>query len=188
MDAIEIFFAAYGVLLALAIAKVMSSAARLIRARSTIKLGWATPLLMLLVVLDICSFLNSASKIMGQADLGLGVVTNGMLACGFYYLIAQLVAPDDLEAWPNLNTYYEKHKPLVVGGMIIGSLLGFEVTSVLVRGLMETVQVRWMGLHATLLLAFYSLIVVLFFVRNRTANLMLLAILNAIFVVVMFTF
>lgn len=188
MDAIEIFFAAYGVLLALAIAKVVSSAARMIRARATIKLGWATPLLMLLVVLDTCSFLNSASKIMGQADLSLGVVTNGMLACGFYYLIALLVAPDDLEAWPNLNAYYEKHKPLVVGGMIAGSLLGFEVTSVLVRGFMETVQVRWMGLHATLLLAFYSLIVALFFVRNRAVNLILLAALNAIFVVVMFTF
>lgn len=188
MDAIEIFFAAYGVLLALAIAQVLSSAVRLIRARSTIKLGWATPLLMLLVVLDLCSFLNSASKIMGQADLSFAVVTNGMLACGFYYVIALLVAPDDLEAWPNLNAYYEKHKPLVVGGMIIGSLLGFEVTSVLVRGFMETVQVRWMGLHATLLLAFYSMIVALFFVRNRAANLMLLAMLNAIFVVVMFTF
>lgn len=188
MDAIEIYFAAYGALLALAVAKLLSSAARLIRARETIKLGWITPLLMLLVLLDICSFLNSASRIMGQADVGLGLVTNGVLACSFYYLIASLVAPDDLAAWPDLNAYYEKHKRWVVGGMIVGSLLGFEVTSVLVRGFSETLQVRWMGLHATLLLAFYSLIVALFFVRNRAANLVLLAMLNAIFVVVMFTF
>lgn len=188
MDAIEIFFACYGVLLALAFAKLLSSAARLIRARETIRLGWATPLLMLLVLLDTCSFLNSASRIMGQADLGLGLVTNGVLACGFYYLIASLVAPEDLTAWPDLTAYYDKHKRLVVGGMIAGSLLGFEVTSVLVRGFSETLQVRWMGLHATLLAAFYLMIVALFFVRNRAANLVLLAMLNAIFVVVMFTF
>jgi hypothetical protein len=188
MDAIEIFFAAYGVLLALAIAKVVSSAARLIRHRDALRIGWATPLLMLLVLLDTCSFLNSASKIMGLADLGLGVVTNGVLACGFYYLIAALVAPDDLTAWPDLDAYYDQHKRLVVGGMIAGSLLGFEVTSVLVRGFTETLQLRWMGLHATLLAAFYSLILALFFIRNRAINLVLLAMLNAIFVVVMFTF
>jgi hypothetical protein len=188
MDAIEIFFAAYGALLALAVARLLSSAARLIRARETVKIGWATPLLMLLLLLEICSFLTNASKIMGLADLGLGVVTNGIVAAGCYFLIASLVAPDDLTAWPDLDAYYDKHKSLVVGGMIVGSLLGFEVTSLLVRGFAESVQVRWMGLRATLLLAFYSLIVVLFLIRNRAANLVLLAMLNAIFVVVMFTF
>jgi hypothetical protein len=188
MDAIEIFFTAYGALLALGVAQLLLSAVRLIRAREAVRLGWATPLLMMLSLLEICSFLNMSSRLMGQADLSLGLVTNGVLACGGFFLAAALAAPDDLSLWPNLNLYYEKHKRLAVGGMIVGSLLGFELNSVLVRGFTETVQVRWMGLHATLLLAFYGLIVALFFVRNRAANLVLLTMLNAIFVVVMFTF
>lgn len=188
MDAIEIFFTAYGALLALGVAQLLLSAARLIRARETIRLGWATPLVMMLSLLEICSFLNMSSRLMGQADLSFDLVTVSMLACGAFFLAAALAAPDDLAAWPNLNLYYEKYKRLVVGGLIAGSLLGFELNSVLVRGLNETIQVRWMGLHATLLLAFYLMITALFVVRNRAANLVLLAMLNAIFIVVLLTF
>jgi hypothetical protein len=45
-----------------------------------------------------------------------------------------------------------------------------------------------MGLHVTLFLAFYLLMIALLVVRNRTANLVMLSVLNAIFLVVMLTF
>lgn len=188
MDAIEIFYGAYGALLALAIGKLMTSVASLIRKRSDIHIGWLTPLLILLLLLDICSFINSASRLMGLADLSLGIVSTGILACAVYYLAATLVAPDDFAAWPDLDAYYDQHKRLVVGAITVASLLGFELSSALVKGFAETFQARWMGLQATLLLAFYLLVVALFVVRNRAVNVVLLAILNAIFVVVMFTF
>lgn len=188
MDAIEIFFAAYGVLLALAVAKLLSGAARLIRGRAMIRIGWATPLLMLLLLLDICSFINSASRLMGLADLSLRIVTVGIVASGLYYLVAALAAPDDLADWPDLDAYYDRHKHLVLGGMTLASLIGFELSAVLVKGFTETLQARWMGLQATLLATFYLLVITLFIIRNRAVNIVLLAMLNAIFLVVMFTF
>lgn len=188
MDAIEIFFAAYGLLLALAVAKLFSSAALIFRKRAQIRIGWATPLLMLLLVLDLCSLINNGSRLLGLADLSLKLVANSILAGGVYYLIATLAAPDDVVEWPDLDAYYDRHKTVVVGGMMLGSMLGFELTSVLVRGFVDTLQARWMGLNATLLLTFYLLMIVLLFIRNRAVNLVILAILNAIFLVVMLTF
>lgn len=188
MDAIDIFFTLYGALLALAVVKLLSSVVRIVRARTTVRIGWATPLLMLLLLLDICSLVNNGSRIMGLADLNLKLVATGVITASIYYLIAALVAPEDLSAWPNLDAYYDQNKRLVVGGMAVASVLGFELVSVLVRGFTETLQSRWMGFQAILLLAFYLLIVVLFAVRNRAVDIVLLATLNAIFLVVMFTF
>lgn len=185
MDAIEIFFTAYGALLALAIAKVMVGASRLLRSRATVRIGWTTPLLMLLLVLDACSFINNASHVMGLADLSLGMVATGVLASGAYYMAATLVVPDDLSEWPDLDAYYDRQKPFVLGGMLVGSLLGFEVTSLLVRGLSETIAQRWTGLQAALSLSYYLLLGVLLFIRNRATNLVMLATLNAIYVIVM---
>lgn len=188
MDAIEIFFTAYGALLALAIVKLLGSTVRLVRARASLRIGWSTPLLMLLLLLDICSLVNNGARLMGLADLNLALVTTSLLAGSIYYMTTAMVAPDDLSGWSNLDTYYDQNKRFVVGGMALGSLLGFEAVAVLVRGFQETLQSRWLGLSATLLLAFYLLVAVLFFVRNRAANIVLLASLNAIFLVVMFTF
>jgi hypothetical protein len=188
MDAIEIFFAVYGVLLALAIARLLSSVARLIRSRETVRVGWCAPLLMLLLLLDICSFINSASRTMGLADLSLAVVATGVGASGTYFLAASLVAPETFDRWPDLDAYYDQHKRYVVGGMVVASLLGFEVTSLLVKGLAETLVTRWTGVSAVLNLSYYVLLGVLFFIRNRATNIVMLATLSSIYFVVIATF
>lgn len=188
MDAIEIYFGAYGALLALAVGTLMSSVVRIIRNHSTVRVGLLTPLLMLLILLDLCSLINSASRLMGLADLNLALVTVGMSAAGLYVIIAAMAAPDDFAAWPDLNAYYDKHKRVLIGGLLAGSLLGFEASSVLVKGFSETLHTRWMGLHVALFLAFYLLMAALLVVRNRIANLVMLSVLNAIFLVVMLTF
>jgi hypothetical protein len=188
MDAIEIFFAVYGVLLALALARILSSAARLIRHRTRVRIGWTTPLLMLLLLLDICSFVNNASSVMGLADLSLAMVATGVGASGAYLLAAHMVAPDDLADWPDLDAYYDKHKRFVVGCMAAASVLGFEITSVLVKGLAETITARWTGIQAMLDLTYYLLIAVLFFIRNRATNVVMLATLCAVYFVVIGTF
>ena len=188
MDAIEIFFTVYGALLALAVAKLMSNVARIARARDSVRIGWSMPLFMLLLLLDICSLINNGGRVFGLADLSLRLVTNGVITASLYYLLATLTAPDDLNKTPDMDDYYDRHRPLLIGGMALGSILGFEVNAVLIRGFSETLEARWMGLNAALMLAFYLLIAVLLFVRNRAVNRVALAILNAIFVVVLFTF
>lgn len=188
MDAIEIFFTVYGALLALAVAKLMSNVARIARARDGIRIGWSMPLFMLLLLLDICSLINNGGRILGLADLSLRLVTNGVITASLYYLLATLTAPNDGGKITDLDDYYDRHRPLLIGGMALGSVLGFEVNAVLIRGFSETLEARWMGLNATLMFAFYLLLGVLLFVRHRAVNHVALAILNAIFLVVLFTF
>lgn len=188
MDAIEIFFAVYGVLLALAIAKLLSSVARLIRQRAALRIGWCLPLLMLLLMLDICSFVNNASRMMGLADLSLATVTAGVFASGAYYLAASMIAPETFADWPDLDAYYDQHKRFVVGGMAMASVLGFEITSVVVKGLPETITSRWTGVQAMLDLSYYVLLGVLFFIRNRVTNIVMLVTLCAIYFIVIGTF
>ncbi len=188
MDAIEIFFAAYGVLLALAVAKLLSSVARLVRHRAAVRIGWCLPLLMLLLLLDICSFVNNASRMMGLADLSLATVACGIFASGAYYLAAEMAAPDSFADWPDLDAYYDKHKRFVVGGMLAASVLGFEVTSVVIKGLSETITARWTGIQAMLDLSYYVLLGVLLVIRNRATNIVMLTTLCAIYFIVIGTF
>lgn len=188
MDAIEIFFTVYGALMALALAKLLANAVRIARARDSIRIGWLLPLFILLLLLDICSLINYGGRVLGLADLSLRLVTNGVLTASAYYIAATLAGPEDLAKTPDLDDYYDRHRPVLIGALALGSVLGFEGNSLLIRGLSETLQVRWMGLNAALLLAFYTLITVLLFVRNRAINRLALASLNAIFVVLLLTF
>lgn len=187
MDAIEIFFAAYGALLAIAAANLLAAAARLIRKPTDVRIGWSTPLLLLLVFLDICSFTASTSRTMGLADLSSTTVTTALLAAGAYCLAARLIAPTDFADWKDLDTYYDRYKVWVIGGTLFASIMGFEVMSLLVRGLEETVQLRWKGVSTPLIMSFYVILGVLLVIRNRATNLVLLGTLNAIFLVALFT-
>lgn len=187
MDAIEIFFAAYGALLALAIANLLAAAVRLIHSPSDVRIGWSTPLLLLLLFLDICSFTVGTSRSMGLADLSSTLVTTALLAAAGYCLAARLVAPSDFADWKDLDAYYDRYKIWIIGATLVASLLGFEALSLLTKGLAETLQTRWMGLWTPLILSFYVILGVLLVIRNRATNLVLLATLNAIFVVALFT-
>lgn len=188
MDAIEIFFTVYGALIALTVVRLLSSVVRLIRVRESVQIGWTTPLLALLLLLDICSFTNNASRVVGLADLTLGTISASVAACGVYYVTAALAVPDDFDKWPALDAYFDRHKRFIVGGMILASLLGFELTSLLAKGLSATMAERWTGLGGAMSLSYYLLLGVLFFIRNRAINLIMMATLCAIYFVVIGTF
>ena len=110
-----------------------------------------------------------------------------MLAASGYYLAGRLIAPTNLADRTDLDAYYDRYKVWVIGGILIASVLGFEVMSVLVKGLEETARTRWVGLSAPLVSSFYLILGVLLVIRNRATNLFLLATLNAIFVTALFT-
>ena len=56
MSAFEFFFSFYGLLLGLSVAVIATGLATAIQHRKKIRIGWLTPLLALLVALDVASF------------------------------------------------------------------------------------------------------------------------------------
>ncbi|MET3666686.1 hypothetical protein [Caulobacter sp. 1776] len=188
MDAIEIFFACYGVLLALSFAKVLAGAARLIAHRKTIRIGWLTPLLMLLLLFDMASAVTSGWRNLGVADISLRLVLACLSAAGAYYVIASLAVPEELQDGADLDAWFRDHKHYMAGGLLAANLLGFELVQSLIKGPAEMVAGRWMGFSGVMNLVFYALVAVLILVRNRITELVMLATLNIVYVLVLLVF
>lgn len=188
MDAIEVFFAFFGALMALAAGKLLSGVVRLLEHRTTIRIGWTTPLLALLLVLDLTACVTNGWKAMGAADMSLRLVLVCMLAASAYYIAASLVTPKDLAAQPDLDAWYGANKRYVVGGMLVGNLLGFEVLQAIISGPAEMIATRWTGFSALMNLMFYLLLVVLMLIRNRAVDLIMLVLLNALYFIAVVSF
>ncbi|WHO37841.1 hypothetical protein PMI04_014865 [Sphingobium sp. AP49] len=130
MSGFDLVFAAFGLLLGLAITEVLggfSRALKLKRAAKPVRIGWLTPLLGLFVLLDLTSFWLTAFEerdAMGADYLTLVAV---LAIVGVYYLAATLIFPDDPEQWPDFDDWYDRHKRMVIGGLLaanVGSIIG----------------------------------------------------------------
>ncbi len=183
MDAIEVLFAFFGALLALAAARLFSGVAGVLEHRASVRVGWTTPLLTLLLMFDLAACVTNGWKALGSADMSLRVVLTCMLAGGTYYAAASLVIPRDLAAQPDLDAWCQTNKRYVVGGMVLGNLLGFEVLQALISGVNETITTRWTGFSALMNLTYYVLLIALMLVRNRIVDIALLAVLNVLYIV-----
>lgn len=188
MDAIEILFAFYGALLALAAAQLLSGLVRVLKHRDTVRLGWTTPLLVLLLIFDLAACATNGWQALGSADMSLRLVLTCMLAAGAYYMSATLVLPDNPADQPDLDAWFGQNKRFVVGGMLAGNLLGFEVLQAIVRGLGETITTRWTGFGALMNAMFYLLLLVMVLVRNRATDIVMLIVLNALYVIGLLNF
>lgn len=188
MDAIEVFYAFYGALLALAAGRLLAGAARLLAHRGTIRIGWMTPLLALLLVFDLAACATNGWRALGSADMSLRLVLDCMLAAGAYYMAASLIAPETLSDGLDLDVWYRQNKRYVVGGMLAGNVLGFEVMQIILNGLHETLTTRWTGFNALMNLVYYVLLIVLLLIRNRATDLVMLVVLNALYFISIVSF
>jgi len=188
MDAIEIFFAAYGALLALAFAQLTGGVARILERRATIRIGWTTPLMLLLLAFDISSFVAGLWRELGTADPSFRLVAACLAAGGSYYVAAALVAPKVLADGDDLDAHFDRTRPIVVSGLLLANLFGSQVVQLILKGPAELIASRWTGLTAVMNLLFYGLVLVLLLVRNRATSIVMLATLNALFLVVLVAF
>ena len=123
MSNFEFVFSLFGLLLGLALAEVLGSLSDALQERRKLKVGWLTPLLGLLLVLDISSFWTVAWSIRDAFRPDYFHLLCGVLITGTYYFAACLVFPKDPAEWPDFDVYYFRHKRWLLGGMYSCNLL-----------------------------------------------------------------
>lgn len=134
MEAFDFAFTLFGLVLGLAMAEVLGGFVRVLKARSTapnsaaepvgIRVGWLTPMIALLVVLDLLSSWMLAWLSRAVMPLTFAALLGGTVATGLYYIAASLVWPDDPRNWTDLDTWFDRHKAQI-GGAIALANVGF---------------------------------------------------------------
>jgi hypothetical protein len=123
MTEFEFVFSLFGLLLGLSLAEVLGGLARTLKQWRTVRLGWLTPLLGLLVMLDLCSSWALAYSLKDDIPGNFLTLVIGLFCVGLYFLAATLVFPDDTEKWPDLDAYYFEHKKMILAGMLASRVL-----------------------------------------------------------------
>ncbi|MCP3728861.1 hypothetical protein M9978_00315 [Sphingomonas sp. MG17] len=193
MSSFELVFAVYGLLLGLAIAEVLGGFARALKLKRNakpVKIGWLTPLLGILVILDLTSFWVLAWD--AQAQIGANYPTLlGVLAMvGIYYLAASLIFPDQPEEWPDFNDWYDKQNRMVIGGLLTANVMSWIGIAVLdtvsppsaaKAAAAEAFNGAWTVIYMVSGIAILVLLMALLKVKSRAWNIAMLATLIALF-------
>ena len=125
MSPFELVFAVYGLLLGLAFAEVLGGFSRTVklkRGSKPVRVGWMTPLLGLLVMLDLTSFWLLAWDAREQISANYITLIGVLAMVGVYYLAATLIFPDAPEEWPDFDDWYDKQNRLVIGGLLAANV------------------------------------------------------------------
>ncbi len=193
MSPFELVFAVFGLLLGLAIAEVLggfSRAVKLKRGTRPVRVGWLTPLLGLLVMLDLTSFWLVAWDARTQIDANYATLAGVLAMVGIYYLAATQIFPDTAEEWPDFDDWYDRHNGFVIGGLLaanVASWIGL-IAIEIVHPLPETPTVAGgelvSGLYIVSGLAILGLLITLLKIKARRWN---VAMLGTLIVLVVFS-
>lgn len=174
MSPFEFFFSLYGLILGLSVTEVITGFARVMRRRERIRLGYVTPMLGGMMLIDLASFWVNAWDHMRDIEVGLPLLLLGLVIAGVYFLAASLVFPDDLEAWPSLDDFYDRHKGWVIGGVMTANLIAdFGITALMLTPhdyFTRVITVSHLGVAA----AFTALVLGIALIRNHRVNAVLM--------------
>lgn len=131
MDGFNFVFSLFGLLLGLSLVEVLSGLIRLFQARGTVRIGWLTPMLGLIVMLDLTTFWSVAWYFRDRIHPALLTLVIGLLVSSIYYFGASLVTPRQVVAGTDLDEHYLSHRREVLGAVIaanvvvVCSIIGF---------------------------------------------------------------
>jgi len=117
MTSFEFAFSLFGLLLGLSLAEVLGGFARVLRVRTV------TPLVGLLLMIDLVTFWSNAWEMRAAIPPSFGALLFGTVIASVYYLAASLVFPMAVTEWPDLDAFFLRHKAQVMGGVMAANLL-----------------------------------------------------------------
>ena len=182
MSAFEFYFSFYGLILGLTVTEIITGLVRVFKQRSRVRVGWATPLLALALVLDISTFWTSAWNTMQSIELTYGLLGVGLMIAAIYYAAASLVTPDDLDAWPDFDQFYDRHKRFVILGVAIANTIAFQIVPLLTPDGRAGWLSHWLSPAPLFsLVCSWALALGLIFIANRRVNIILLLVLVGLY-------
>jgi hypothetical protein len=129
MSQFEFFMTFYSLLLGLAVAELLLGFANLLRHRARPKLGLLTPLLGLLVFLQLmATFIDAWSRLQGVSITMEGLALPTAIGVVLFF-VSVIVVPRDPAEWTDLDEYFRANRRWAVGLVIAANLLvlGYEV-------------------------------------------------------------
>jgi len=175
MSSFEFVFSLFGLLLGLSLAEVLSGFGKAVKARRRVHIGWLTPLLGLLVMLDLTSFWTSAWQMRDALPVKYLILMLMLLFTGIYYLAATLVFPENPDERPDFDAHFWENKKLVFGAMIICNIPSYVIDYGIGSAFLAD------AFMVVIAIIFMALLIAGLFLRGRAANLILLAFLVALY-------
>jgi hypothetical protein len=176
MSDFEFAFSLFGLLLGLSIAEVLGGFGRAVKARSRLWIGWLTPLLGVLVMLDLISFWTLAWSLRDIIPVNYLALMLMLGFTGLYYLAANLVFPEEPDRCPDFDVHYWANKRLVLGAMFV-----LNAPSYLTDWVWQRERAASITFTTSLTTFFLLLLVTTAFVKGRRLNLVLLSILIGLY-------
>lgn len=122
MDRFEFVFSLIGLVLGLSLVEVIGGLAKTFKARTSVKVGWLTPMLGLWVIAHVTSYWGVFWAIRDILPNIWHTLGAGVLITGGYYLAASMVFPNEPEQEETLDDHYWKHKRQVIGIILVCTL------------------------------------------------------------------
>ena len=115
MSPFEFVFGLFSLLLGLCLAEIFGGLGRTFEKRDEVKLGWLTPLLGMLVLVDLLSYWMTLWEERDAIPVNALTLFIGGLFAGTYYLASYILFPDDLKPKAELDTHFFRVRRLVIG-------------------------------------------------------------------------
>lgn len=125
MSPFEFVFSLFGLLLGLSLAEVLGGFVRAVNARGETRVGWLTPMLGTIVMLDLTTFWSVAWLVRDRVPPSLLTLVIGLLITGIYYFAASLVFPREPGGQVDLDYHYMSHRREVLAAVIISNAVVF---------------------------------------------------------------
>lgn len=118
MSNFEFVFSLFSLMLGLALANVLGGLGDALQERRKLKVGVLTPLLGLLITIDIASCWTVAWSLRDRFQPTFLSLLCGLAVTGTYYFISRMIVPRNIAEWPDFDVYYWGHKRWILGGQI----------------------------------------------------------------------
>lgn len=125
MSAFEFLFSFYGLLLGLALTEVIAGASRAVNARKRRPIGWLTPLLAVVLVLDLMTFWATAWRDMREVQFHASLLLSAGVAPMIYYFAAKQAFPEPESEIASLDEHFFQHRAWVLGGVVVANQLSY---------------------------------------------------------------
>ena len=110
-------------MLGLSLAQVIGGLARWVELRRSVRIGWLTPLLGLLLVIDLTSFWGFAWEARGYLAISVPILLGGVAFASSYYVAAYLVFPREITEETNLDDHFFNVRRIVVGTVLAANIV-----------------------------------------------------------------